>query len=234
MVLYSNMEQPFLPSLMDNNGANGKKKNLHEKNQSDERIYVSFPEVGKTVQATKKASKSFRKRSSSKKSLQTEDMSKVKNKNKDRSGRVLLPSLVLTPTSERIASEKRWSNALGLRDSYEIPLTVLNKLTNEILKIDQQLKEEAKIRQIREERIICNKKKPMELSPPELTDFVPTSRPGFSYFPCLTTRAVDLSGSKELFWIEDKGREKMFQEERQIQRKMRQFKNRHSHFNPSV
>ena len=248
MVLYSSQtatmeEQSYLPSLTDNNGAmneqdakmGAKKKGQRQKKRNDDRMYVSFPEVAQTIQVTKKASKAFARRSSSlKATYQTVDMSKNRQSatkeslvKKNRSGELRLPSLVLTPNSERVATEERWSNALGLRDSYEIPRKVFNKLTDDILKINQQITEESKMRQIREDRIIDAVKKSTER--PSSFERL-TSRPGFSYFPCLTRSVRELPRSNGPFWTEDKKRERMFREEQTIQRKMRQFKNRHSHF----
>ena len=244
-------DQTFLPSLTDNKGPDhkqsakmgAKKKSLRQRKVNGDRMFVSFPEVAKTIRVAKKTVKSFAVNSSSSKtsSLKTEDMSKRKKTgenlsdlNKDQLRKQLrLPSLVLTPTSERRMSEERWSNALGLRDRYEIPRGVLNKLTDEIFKIDQQLREEAKIRQIREQRMAFDVKKPKLLSS-ELNDFERTSRPGFSYFPCIDKSVVDLPASNELFWIEDREQERLLREEKMIQRKMREFKNRHSHFKPRV
>lgn len=244
-------DQTFLPSLTDNKGPDdkqsakmgAKKKSLRQRKVNGDRMFVSFPEVAKTIRVAKKTVKSFAVNSSSSKtsSLKTEDMSKRKKTgenlsdlNKDQLRKQLgLPSLVLTPTSERRMSEERWSNVLGLRDRYEIPRGVLNKLTDEIFKIDQQLREEAKIRQIREQRMAFDVKKPKLLSS-ELNDFERTSRPGFSYFPCITKSVVDLPASNELFWIEDREQERLLREEKIIQRKMREFKNRHSHFKPRV
>lgn len=245
-------DQSFLPSLTDNKGPDdkqsakmgAKKKSLRQRKVNGDRTFVSFPEVAKTIRVAKKTVKSFAANSSSSKtsSLKTEDMSKrkktgenVSDLNKDQLRKQLrLPSLVLTPTSERRMSEERWSNALGLRDRYEIPRGVLNKLTDEIFKIDQQLREEAKIRQIREQRMAFDVKKPKLLSSELRNDVVRTSRPGFSYFPCITKSVVDLPAANELFWIEDREQERLLREEKMIQRKMREFKNRHSHFKPSV
>lgn len=245
-------DQTFLPSLTDNKAPDdkqsakmgAKKKSLRQRKVNGDRMFVSFPEVAKTIRVAKKTAKSFAVNSSSSKtsSLKTEDMSKrkktgenVSDLNKDQLRKQLrLPSLVLTPTSERRMSEERWSNALGLRDRYEIPRGVLNKLTDEIFKIDQQLREEAKIRQIREQRMAFDVKKPKLLSSEFRNDFVRTSRPGFSYFPCITKSVVDLPAPNELFWIEDGEQERLLREEKMIQRKMREFKNRHSHFKPSV
>ena len=244
-------DQTFLPSLTDNKGPHdkqsakmgAKKKSLRQRKVNGDRMFVSFPEVAKTIRVAKKTVKSFAVNSSSSKtsSLKTEDMSNRKKTgenlsdlNKDQLRKQLrLPSLVLTPTSERRMSEERWSNALGLRDRYEIPRGVLNKLTDEIFKIDQQLREEAKIRQIREQRMAFDVKKRKLLSS-ELNDFERTSRPGFSYFPCIGKSVVDLPASNELFWIEDREQERLLREEKMIQRKMREFKNRHSHFKPRV
>lgn len=244
-------DQTFLPSLTDNKVPDdkqsakmgAKKKSLRQRKVNGDHMFVSFPEVAKTIRVAKKTVKSFALNSSPSKtsSLKTEDMSKrkktgenVSDLNKDQLRKQLrLPSLVLTPTSERRMSEERWSNALGLRDRYEIPRGVLNKLTDEIFKIDQQLKEEAKIRQIREQRMAFGVKKPKLLSS-ELNDFVRTSRPGFSYFPCIAKSVEDLPAPNELFWIEEREQERLLREEKMIQRKMREFKNRHSHFKPSV
>lgn len=244
-------DQLFLPSLSDNRGPDdkqrakmgAKKKSLRQRKTNGDRFFVSFPEVAKTIRVAKKTVKSFSVNSSSSKTspLETKDMSKRKKTeenaldlNKDQLKKQLrLPSLVLTPTSERKMSEERWSNALGLRDRYEIPRGVLNKLTDEIFKINQKIREEAKIRQIREQRMAFDVKKPKLLSS-ELNDFVRTSRPGFSYFPCITKSVMDLPAPDELFWMEDREQERLLREEKMIQRKMREFKNRHSHFKPSL
>ena len=132
-------DQTFLPSLTDNKGPDdkqsakmgAKKKSLRQRKVNGDRMFVSFPEVAKTIRVAKKTVKSFAVNSSSSKtsSLKTEDMSNRKKTgenlsdlNKDQLRKQLrLPSLVLTPTSERRMSEERWSNALGLRDRYEIP-----------------------------------------------------------------------------------------------------------------
>lgn len=249
MGLYSsstNTEQSFLPALTDNTEVKikqevkvaAKKNGLRQKKKNDDRMFVSFPEVAKTIQVTTKASKLFARKSSSaqKTSQLTGDMSKNRQcatKNyfvgKKRSGKVRLPPLVVTPAAERVVSEESWSAALGLRDSYEIPRKVFNRLTDEILKIDQQMKEEATIRRIRKKRISYDDKK-QELSSWEISAFDRTSRPGFSYFPSLTKSVRELPESNDLFGIENLKKDRMFREERTIQRKMREFKNRHSHF----
>lgn len=246
MVLHSsstNMEQSFLPSLTDNNRAKikqdpkmgAKKKSLRQKKEDDDRMFISFPEIASTMQATKKASKSFARKSSSRKaSHQSEGMSKSRHSgNKNRRGKVRLPSLVLTPKSERMASEEKWSTALGLRDSYEIPRDLFDKLTDEILKIDRQMKEEEKIRQIRKKRINYDDRKP-ELPSSWSSELERTSRPGFSYFPCLTRSVGEPLGSKDLFRTEDRTSERILRQERAIRRKIREFKNRHTHYNPTV
>ena len=250
MGLYSgsiNTEQSILPSLTANNEAKSKqegkvaanKNGVRQKKKNDDRMFVSFPEVAKTIQVTTKASKLFARKSPStlKTSQQTEDMSKNRQfatnnyfVRKKRSGKVRLPPLVVAPAAERVVSEESWSAALGLRDSYEIPRKVFSRLTDEILKIDRQMKEEATVRRIREKRISFDDKK-KELSPWEISAFERTSRPGFSYFPSLKKSVGELPESNDLLWMENLKTDRMFREERSIQRKMKEFKNRHqSHF----
>lgn len=245
MVLYSSsdsQEQSFPPSIADNNGSkrkhNAKKgtkgKGLRQKKQKD--VMVHFPEL-----ATKNSSKTFTRKSSSPKvTFQTQDMLKKRQKegtksttNEKRRGNLRLPSLAFTSTSESVTSKptESWRAALGLRDSYEIPRGLLNKLTDEILKIDRQMREEAKIQRIRENRIISSEWghsiKPQHSY--SLGTFERTSRQGFSYFPSLQTRPVDQSSdSMPPHWAEDKMRERMIRHETEIGRKLKEFKHRHS------
>lgn len=253
MVLYSttaNMEQSFLPSLTDDSGEKSKqdvnvsvkKKRSRQKNKNDDGVFVSFPEVANTIKVTAKASISFARKSSSlKTSFQTEESPKNTHSvaktdsyfNKYRGRKLRLPPLTISPLSDKIASEKRWSAVLGLRDSYEMPRAVLDKLTDDIRKIDKQMKEEVKMRQIRQKRM-CYKSSTQELSSSKTSGDDRTSRPGFSYFPSLTTSAVKESpGFDDVFIKEDHTRTRMSLEEEIIQRKMKEFKNRHSHFNLS-
>lgn len=244
MVLYSSsddQEQSFLPSIDGNNSSKRKHnaksgtkaEGLRQKKQKD--AVDSFPEL-----ATKTSSKAFDKKSSSSKvTFQTHDMLKRRHKgatksttHEKRRGNLRLPSLALTTTSESGTSKptENWSTALGLRETYEIPRGLLNKLTNEILKIDRQMREEAKIQQIRESRMISSKLKDSmkaEHSFSEATE--QTSRQRFSYFPCLQARSADQSSdSRPPHWAEDKMRERMNRHEAEIGRKLREFKHRHS------
>ena len=254
MVFYSttaNMEQSFLPSLADDSGVKSKQDaNVSTKNKrsrqikkNDDGVFLSFPEVANTIKVTAKASRSFARKSSSlKPSFQTEETPKKTHSvpktasyfNKYRGRKLRLPPLTISPLSDKVASEKRWSTVLGLRDSYEMPRAVLDKLTDDIRKIDQQMKEEAKMRQIREKRM-CYNNSTLELSSSKTSGDDRTSRAGFSYFPSLTTSAVKESpGFDNVFNKEDlHTRTRMSLEEETTQRKMREFKNRHSHFNLS-
>ena len=247
MVLYSssdNKEQSFLPSITDNNGSKRKhkakrgtkenSKGLRQKKQKDASVH--FPELAK-----ENSSKTFARKSSSPKvTFQTQEMLKSRQREATKSitrekrrGNLRLPSLAVTSTSESFTSKptESWSAALGLRDTYEIPRGLLHKLTDEILKIDRQMREEAKIQQIRENRRISSKgKDSMEtgLSYSEGT-FERTSHQGFSYFPCLQKRSVgESTDSMPPHWAEDKMRERMIRQEGEIERKMREFKHRHS------
>ena len=245
MVLYSSsddQEQSFLPSIDGNHGSkrkhnaesDTKAEGLRQKEQKD--ALVSFPEL-----ATKNLSKEFAKKpSSSKVTFQTHDMLKKRHKgatksttHEKRRGNLRLPSLALTTTSESGTTKpiENWSTALGLRETYEIPRGLLNKLTNEILKIDRQMREEAKIQQIRESRMISSKLRhsmKAEHSFSEAT-YEQTSRQRFSYFPCLQARSADQSSdSRPPHWAEDKMRERMNRHEAEIGRKLREFKHRHS------
>lgn len=246
MVLYSNsdsQEQSFLPSIADNNGSKRKHKakkgtkgkDLRQKKQKD--VMVHFPEL-----ATKNSSKTFTRKSSSPKvTFQTQEMLKKRQKeatnstsHEKRRRNLRLPSLALTSTSESVTSKpstESWSAALGLRDTYEIPRGLLNKLTDEILKIDRQMREEAKIQRIRENRIISSEwgHSIMPKHSFSVGTFERTSRQGFSYFPSLQTRSVDQSSdSMSPHWAEDKMRERMIRQEAEIGRKLKEFKNRHS------
>ena len=245
MVLYSSsdsQEQSFLPKIADDNDSKRKhnaksgtkEKGLRQKKQKD--AFVHFPEL-----ATKNPSKTFaRKASSSKVTFQTQDMLKRRQKEatkpttlEKRRGNFRLPSLALKPTSESLTSKsiESWSTALGLRETYEIPRGLLNKLTDEILKIDRQMREEAKIQRIRENRMISSEWRhsmKTEHSYSEGT-FEQTSSQGFSYFPCLQKRSVDQSSdSMPPHWAEDKMRERMIRHEAEIGRKLKEFKHRHS------
>jgi len=245
MVLYSSsdkQEQSFLPSMADSNGSkrkhkaesDTKKKDLRQKKQNDASVH--FPEL-----ATKSSSKTFsRKTSSPKVTFQTQEMLKRRQKEatkptklEKRRSNLRLPSLALTPTSESVTSKptESWSVALGLRDTYEIPRGLLNKLTNEILKIDRQMREEAKIQWIRESRMISSEWGPSQKPKHSYFEgtFKRTSRQGFSYFPSLQKRSlVQSPDSMPPHWAEDKMRERMIRHEEEIGRKMREFKHRHS------
>ena len=248
MVLYSNSdsrEQSFLPSIADNNGSkrkhNAKKgtkgKDSRQKKQKD--VMVRFPEL-----ATKNSSKTLTRKSSSPKvTFQTQEMLRKRQKeatksttNENRRRNLRLPSLALTEsTSESVTSKptESWSAALGLRDTYEIPRGLLNKLTDEILQIDRQMREEAKIQRIRENRIISQSSEwGLSIMPEHsysVGTFERTSRQGFSYFPCLQTRPMDQgSDSMPPHWAEDKMRERMIRNESEIGRKLKEFKHRHS------
>lgn len=245
MVLNSssdNKEQPFLPSITDNNGSKRKhnakrgtkEKGLRQKKQKD--AFVHFPKL-----ATENSSKTFVKKPSSPKvSSQTQDMLKSRQREvtkpitrEKRRGNLRLPSLALTSTSESFTSKptESWSAALGLRDTYEIPRGLLNKLTDDILKIDRQMREEAKIQQIRENRIISSEWRHSMNAGRSYSEgtFERTSRQGFSYFPCLQKRSVgESTDSMPPHWAEDKMREIMIRQEAEIERKMKEFKHRHS------
>lgn len=245
MVLYSssdNQEQSFLPSIADDNSSKRKhkaksgtkKKYLRQKKQKD--VIVHFPEL-----ATKNSSKTVARKSSSPKvTFQAQEMLKTRQKEatkptklEKRRGNLRLPSLALTSTSEGVTSKptESWSAALGLRDTYEIPRGLLNKLTDEILKIDRQMREEAKIQRIRENRMISSEWG-HSIEPKHSYfegTFERTSCQGFSYFPCLQKRSVDQSSdSMPPHWAEDKMRERMTRHEAEIGRKLREFKHRHS------
>jgi len=246
MVLYSSSDdqepESFLPSIDSNNGSKRKHnaksgtkaEGLHQKKQKD--AVVSFPEL-----ATKNSSKTFAKKpSSSNVTFQSHDMLKKRHKGTTKStkqekrrGNLRLPSLALTTTSESGTSKptENWSTALGLRETYEIPRSLLNKLTNEILKIDRQMREEAKIQQIRESRTISSKLRDSMKAEHSFSEATSeqTSRQRFSYFPCLQARSADLSSdSRPPHWAEDKMRERMNRHEAEIGRKLREFKHRHS------
>jgi len=245
MVLYSSsekQEQSFLPSIADNNGSKRKhkaesgtkEKDLRQKKQND--AFVHFPEL-----AAETSSKTLpRKTSAPKVTFQTQEMLKKGQKEatkptkvEKRRGNLRLPSLALMPTSESVTCKptESWSVALGLRDTYEIPRGLLNKLTDEILKIDRQMREEAKIQWIRENRMTsleCGPSAKPKHSYFQST-FEGTSRQGFSYFPSLQKRSQDQSSdSMPPHWAEDKIRDRMIRHEAEIGRKMREFKHRHS------
>ena len=247
MVSYSSsdsQEQSFLPSIDENKGSKRKHKaksstkgkGLRQKKQKD--VTVHFPEL-----AAKNSTKTLpRKTSLPKVTFQTQDMLKRRQKEatksttheKRRPGNLRLPSLALTSTANENVTSKpteSWSAALGLRETYEIPRGLLTKLTDEILKIDRQMREEAKLQRIRENRIISSewghsiKPKHSYLK----GTFEQTSRQGFSYFPYLQKKSVDQnSDSMPPHWAEDKIRERMIRHEAEIGRKLKDFKHRHS------
>ncbi|XP_078370999.1 uncharacterized protein LOC144654673 isoform X1 [Oculina patagonica] len=250
MVLHStseNKEEAFLPSITDNNGskskqkakrgAKTKKKGSRNKKQKD--AFVRFPELATDNGLTKNSAKTFaRKSSSPKATLQSQEILKKSQSetakfttHERRRGNLHLPSLAsttLTSESARSKPTERWSIALGLRDSYEIPRSVFNKLTDDILKIDRQMREEAKIKEIREQRMISREWMETELSSSEGT-FGRTSNPRFSYFPCLQTKSTgDRAESMSPHWAKGKISERMIHQEREIERKLREFKHRHS------
>ena len=240
MALYStspNKEESFLPSI--DNGPKHKHSAEIGSREKDLCQQRKFPEV--MTDTTKTSSKSFaRKYSSSNTTFQTKETLKLSGHRKSaktvthrkRGCNLHLPPLALTQ-AQSVKPVESWSRALGLRESFEIPRSFLNKLTDEILKIDRQLKEEAKLQQIRERRIISSEwsesRTPSKLSSSGVT-FEHTSRPGFSYFPSLTKTADKRPGSLMPYREpENINQELISQQELEIQKKMKQFKHRHSH-----
>lgn len=249
MVLYSSTgdnEQSFLPSIADNNGSKrkhgaeigAKEKGLRINKKQKDAPFVRLPEVAMASVSAKNLSKSFARKSSSPKiTFKTNEMlkrrqsgaTKSTSTHEKRRGDLQLPSLV-SESSVTGKPVESWSTALGLRDSYEIPRGLLNKLTDDILKIDRQMREEAAIQQIREKRIISPEWR--ESMKPKLSSsgvtFGRTSLPGFSYFPSLTRSAGERPGSMAPHLAGDKIRERTISQEQEIQRKMKEFKHRHS------
>lgn len=212
------------------------------KKKNGEDIFAHLPEVAKTTMAVNKASKAFAKKSKSS-SLNTHQNEVMpthtatkpnmgKNPTtamKNRRKKLRLPPLVLTPSTERIASEEKWSAALNLRDSYEVPLGVFNKLMDDIAKINKQMKEEEMMNRITDKRMRYDAERKRQLLFSQ-TDDLYTALPGFSYFPGLV-KSQELD-SNELLKFEDiRADSRIFRQERTIQRKMSQFKNRHYHVN---
>lgn len=248
MVLHSsseNKEETFLPSIADNNGSKGKhnakrggkKKGSRNKKQKD--AFVRFPELATDNGLTKNSAKTFARKSSSPKvTFQSQEMLKKSQSEAEkfttherRRGNLHLPSLASTSESVTSKPTEIWSIALGLRDSYEIPRGVFNKLTDDILKIDRQMREEAKLQEIREKRMISLEWRDSTeagLSSSGRT-FGRTSLPRFSYFPSLQTKSTgDRSEYMRPHWAKDNISERMIRQEREIERKQREFKHRHS------
>lgn len=239
-------EQSFLPPLTTKNRARTKhkKKVSLKKKKNGEDIFVSLPEVAKTIKVVKRASKAFANKSSSSlenlcqtQNLPTHTTTKHDAKDstnalKSRRRKLRLPPLVLTPSSQRMASEERWSAALGLRDSYEIPMGVFNKLMDDIVQIDQQMKEEEMMNRIREKRVKYAADRKREMSFAQKNELGRTPLPGFSYFPGLVrTNGLD---SNEFPKLDDiRANSRLFRQEQLTRRKMSQFKDRHSHVRPT-
>lgn len=248
MGLYStseNKEENFLPSLAANNGSASKhdakrgKKTKGSRSKKQKDAFVRFPELATDNDLTRNSTKTLARKSSSPTvNFQTQEM--LKNRKNEatkfttqekRRGNLHLPSLALTATEESVTRKatESWSAALGLRDSYEIPLSVFNKMKNDILKIDRQLREEAKLQEIRERRIISMEWKDATELYSSGNTFGRTSLSKFSYFPCLQTKtASDSSEFMPPRWAKEKRSERMLRQEGEIERKMREFKHRHS------
>ena len=246
----TNKEKTLLPSLTKADKTTASKRERKDtkrtkgsrKKKSGEDIFAHLPELSKTTTTVNKASeaKKSKSRSSPLKTHQNEVMptqaatkpNERKNPTtamKNRSKKLRLPPLVLTPSTERIASEEKWSAALNLRDSYEVPLGVFNKLMDDIAKINNQMKQEEMINRITDKRMRYDAERKRQLLLSQTGDFY-TPLPGFSYFPGLV-KSQELD-SNELLKFEDiRAESRIFRQERTIQRKMSQFKNRHSHVN---
>lgn len=237
-------EKSLLPSLTKADKTTASKRERKDtkrtkgsrKKKSGEDIFAHLPELSKTITTVKKASeaKKSKSRSSPLKTHQNEITKPHQRKNpttamKNRSKKLRLPPLVLTPSTERIASEEKWSAALNLRDSYEVPLGVFNKLMDDIAKINNQMKQEEMINRITDKRMRYDAERKRQLLLSQKGDFY-TPLPGFSYFPGLV-KSQELD-SNELLKFEDiRAESRIFRQERTTQRKMSQFKNRHSHVN---
>ncbi|XP_022787462.1 uncharacterized protein LOC111327514 isoform X1 [Stylophora pistillata] len=235
MALYStsaNKEQPFLP-LIDNKQEHGHGAEMHVNAEDLNRRGEFAEDMNESPKTT------ARKYSSSNKNSQTKDMVKngrgkaIKTRtNKKRGTHFHLPPLSLKP-AENVKPVERWTAALGLRENFEIPRGFLNKLSDEVLRIDRLLREEAMLQQIRETRIL-SRQLSESTDKQKLSSFGLSSqhiaRPKFSYFPSLTESSIERPGSlKPCRSPENKNRELMNQQELEIQRKMKGFKHRHSH-----
>lgn len=241
-------EKSLLPSLTKGDKTTASKRERKDtkgtkgsrKKKGGEDVFAHLPELSKTTTTVGKASKGKKSKSSSLNTHQNEVMpthaatkpNEGKNPTtaiKNRSKKLRLPPLVLTPSTERIASEEKWSAALNLRDSYEVPLGVFNKLMDDIAKINEQMKQEEMINRIKEKRMRYDAERKRQQLFSQTDDFY-TPLPGFSYFPGLV-KSQELD-SNELLKFEDiRAESRIFRQERTIQRKMSQFKNRHSHVN---
>lgn len=229
----ANKEQPFLPSI-------GNK----EKHRHSAEIRADVEDLNRRIEFSEDMNESSkttaRKDSSSNKTSQKNDICKsgrgkaIKTRtDKKRGTHFHLPPLSLKPAGNARPVES-WSAALGLRESFEIPRGFLNKLTNEVLRIDRLLREEAMLKQIRETRII-SRQLSESTDKRKLSSFglslQHTARQKFSYFPSLTEPSIERPGSplKPCRSPENKNRELINQQELEIQRKMKAFKHRHSH-----
>ena len=179
-----NAQQPFVSNRNVDSGGVQNRKATANKKQADQEFFPFLERDSSTRGRCDKKSVTIVKihRRQSKSLLQPEQPLRDKNKEK-----LQLPSLGNATTASNAKSTKEsWVTKLGLRESFEIPRSVLKNLQDDILRIDRQLREEEKIQEIRIRRPNHQKAPADHLTFHSKLKCEHThTRPDFSYFPRL-------------------------------------------------